>query len=170
MTFYLSSALSICISMVLLTSTAAASTKTRNANGIVGIWQTYDDKTKRKKAQVQITYNKKTQSYIGRIIKITPVKGYKPKTHCQKCPPPFTNQKINGMTVFWNLKAQKNKLGNFNGQYDGGYVLDPLSGKMYRFKTSISRNKRILKGRAYVGIAPMGRSQTWTRVDTLSTK
>lgn len=131
---------------------------------IEGLWQSYDDVTGNKKAIVKITYNKKTQSYVGRIVKVTPVVGYKPKVYCQNCPKPFTNKKIDGLTIIWNLKAEK-KSGKFKGAYDNGYIIDPLSGKIYRFKAQLSRNKKILKSRAYTGIALMGRSQNWMRVD-----
>lgn len=150
------------LSSVLLLSFVSSTVVAKEANDILGIWQSFDDKTGAKKGQVKISYNKKTNSYIGRIIKVTPAKGYTPKTHCQNCPKPFTNQKIEGMLVFWNLKLEKR--GNKVKGYDQGYLIDPLSGKIYRFKAAVSRNKKILQGRAYIGTALMGRSQTWVRV------
>lgn len=144
-------------------STVHAASKSEVKN-IEGVWQSYDDKTGYKKGQVEIKYDKKTKSYIGRIIKITPAPGYKPKTHCVNCPKPFTGQKIEGMMVIWSLKPQFKSNGKFTGQYDKGYLIDPTSGKVYRFKAAVSRNKKILKVRGYIGMALMGRNQTWTRV------
>lgn len=150
--------LSSVLLLICMSGTAAA----KDASDILGVWQTFDDKTGAPKAHVKISYNKKTDAYIGRIVKVTPVKGYTPKIYCQNCPKPFTNKKIDGMLVFWNLKLEKR--GSKVKGYDKGYLIDPLSGKIYRFKAGVSRNKKILKTRAYVGTALMGRSQTWVRV------
>lgn len=135
----------------------------KSVNDPSGVWQTYDHKTGNPKAHVRIAYNKKTQSYIGHIAKVTPAAGYTPKKYCQNCPKPFTNKKIDGLMVIWNLKAIKNSSGKITG-YDNGYILNPLNGKIYRLKLQVSKNDRILKTRAYKGVAMIGRSQTWKRV------
>lgn len=131
---------------------------------IEGVWQTFDDKTGHRKAHIKISYNKKTDSYVGRIIKITPAPGYTPQKYCDNCPKPFTGKPVKGMALIWNLKPQFKSNGKFTGQYDKGYLVDPNNGKTYRFKAAVSRNQKILKVRGYIGMALMGRSQTWTRV------
>lgn len=133
-------------------------------SAVEGVWQTFDDKTNHKKAQVEVKFDEKSKSYYGRIIKVTPVPGYTPKTHCQNCPAPFTGKKIEGILLFWNLKPVLASDGSFKGGFDNGYLIDPLSGKIYRFKAGVSKSGRIFKPRAYVGISVIGRTQTWTRI------
>lgn len=152
----------ILIGLTLLSNVSYAK---KLVSDIEGLWQSYDDVTGKKKGIVKISYNKKTQSYIGKIVKVTPATGYKPKVYCQNCPKPFTNKKIKGLTAVWNLKAEKSSNGSFKGTYDNGYIIDPLSGRIYRFKAQLSRNKKILKGRAYTGLVLMGRSQNWMRIE-----
>lgn len=151
-----------CSLIVTSITPASAKSKQLKADDILGVWQTYDDKTGNPKALIEIKYIPKTKSYIGRIKKVTPAAGYTPKKYCQNCPKPFTNKKIEGMMVFWNLKPRY-KNGKFK-DLDNGYLIDPLSGKIYRFKIQLSSNKRILKTRGYVGVALIGRSQTWRKV------
>ncbi|MEG0344607.1 MAG: DUF2147 domain-containing protein, partial [Acinetobacter sp.] len=47
--------------------------------------------------------------------------------------------------------------------YEGGKILDPNSGKIYSLKAKLSPNGKKLVLRGYVGIAVLGRSQTWIR-------
>lgn len=142
-----------------------AQAKSTNPDAILGAYQTYDDKTGNKKALVKVSYDKKTGTYFGRIKKITPAPGYKPKTHCQNCPKPFTGQKIEGMLLFWNLKPVNDSAGEFTGEYDGGYIIDPLNGKIYKIRAAKSATGRVFKFRAYVGISAIGRTQSWVKID-----
>lgn len=136
----------------------------KNANDIIGTWQSFDDKTNLKKGQVEFSYDKKSQSYIGRIIKVTPAPGYTPKKYCDACPKPFKGKKVEGLLVIWRLKADVDSKGEPTGSYSDGYLLDPVSGKIYRVKVDISPSSKTLKIRAHVGLTIIGRTQTWTRI------
>lgn len=142
---------------------SAKPNKTLQPDDIIGVWQSFDDKTGLKKGQVEFTYNKKTDSYIGRIIKVTPAPGYTPKEFCENCPKPFTGKKIEGLMVVWHLKPQKNGA-KFSGKYDDGYLLDPVTGKVYRFQTKLSASKKALSVRGHIGVKMIGRNQTWMRI------
>lgn len=125
---------------------------------IEGIWRTIDDKTGFAKALVKIEYMPK-YGYVGTIIKIIPRPDYTPKEFCVKCPQPFTDRKILGITPLWGLEA-KDPEGRL---YEGGFILDPLSGHIYRSKAKISADGRRLTMRGYIGISVLGRTQTWIR-------
>lgn len=137
-----------------------------NYDPIVGKWQTFDDRTGSKRAVIDITYNKKKGTYFGRLIKRNASKsdglGIKSRQTCYKCPAPFTDQKIDGMIIVWNLKKDK-KATSF--PYKGGFVIDPIRGRIYNLETELSKSGNALKGRAsLIGAKGIGRKQTWIRI------
>ncbi|WP_010113642.1 DUF2147 domain-containing protein [Acinetobacter sp. P8-3-8] len=126
------------------------------AEDISGLWQSIDDKTGAPKGIVRISKDA-DGTYMGTVTKVTPRVGYKPKEFCVDCPAPYTNKPIIGLNVIRGLKHK-------NGDnYEGGKILDPNSGKIYSLKAKLSPNGKKLVLRGYVGIAVLGRSQTWIR-------
>ncbi len=125
---------------------------------IEGNWRAIDDKTGFAKAIVKIERLKDGQ-VIGTIMRIIPRPDYIPKEVCQNCPKPFTNQKILGMTPLWGLTPEDQNA----YRYSGGFILDPLSGRIYRSKAKLSNDGRRLTMRGYVGVSVLGRTQTWIR-------
>ena len=47
--------------------------------------------------------------------------------------------------------------------YDGGEILDPADGKVYKSKLTVRDGGRKLDVRGYVGVPMLGRSQVWLR-------
>ncbi len=127
------------------------------AEDITGLWQTIDDKTGAPKGQVEI--RKENDTYVGKIVKITPRLGYTPKEICVDCPAPYTNKPILGLD---SLTGLKHSSGN---NYTGGRILDPNTGKVYNMKAKLSSNGKRLTLRGYVGLSALGRTQTWIRVE-----
>ena len=142
--------------LALLTGLVLSTSSLFAADDIAGTWRSIDDKTGFSKALIEI---KKSDNgvYQGKIIKILPRPGYTPKTHCQDCPAPYKGAPILGLTVLDGMK-QKNTT-----EYEGGTILDPLSGKIYKSKIKVSNNGKRLRMRGYVGVEVFGRSQTWIR-------
>ena len=126
------------------------------AEDISGLWQSIDDKTGAPKGIVRISKDA-DGTYMGTVTKVTPRVGYKPKEFCVDCPAPYTNKPIIGLNV---IRGLKHKDGD---NYEGGKILDPNSGKIYSLKAKLSPNGKKLVLRGYVGIAVLGRSQTWIR-------
>ncbi|OTG80047.1 DUF2147 domain-containing protein [Acinetobacter sp. ANC 4648] len=126
------------------------------AQDITGIWKNIDDKTGSSKAILEIR-KESNGSYTGKIIKITPRPGYTPKDICVDCPAPYTNKPILGLDVLKGLQFVK------EDEYNGGRILDPLTGKIYSMKAKLSTNGKRLQLRGYVGVSALGRSQTWIR-------
>ena len=129
-----------------------------HADPIVGIWRTIDDKTGFSKALVEIK-QQPDGTYDGTIIKVIPRPNYTPKELCQKCPAPFTDKPIVGLTLLWGLKKNADN----PNIYTGAQLIDPLSGKMYKGKVKVSGDGRQLILRGYVGVSVLGRSQIWIR-------
>lgn len=71
--------------------------------------------------------------------------------------PAKRSERILGMNILWGFTFSQ-------GQWVGGRIYDPDSGKTYRCKMWLkSADKLNLKG--YVGIPLFGRSEIWTRVE-----
>jgi uncharacterized protein (DUF2147 family) len=49
------------------------------------------------------------------------------------------------------------------GEYNGGDILDPDTGSIYRCKLRIEDQGRKLIVRGFIGFSLFGRTQTWTR-------
>ena len=127
------------------------------AEDITGLWQTIDDKTGAPKGLVEI--RKENDTYVGKIIKVTPRAGYTPKETCVNCPPPYTNKPIIGLDVVTGLKSTDGL------NYTSGRILDPNTGKVYNMKAKLSSNGKRLHLRGYLGISALGRNQIWIRVN-----
>ena len=143
--------------LALLTGLLFSTSTLFAADDISGVWRSIDDKTGFSKALIEIKKDGKGV-YTGKIIKILPRPGYTPKTHCQDCPAPYKNAPILGLTVLDGMKQSKKST-----EYEGGTILDPLSGKVYKSKIKVSSNGNRLRMRGYVGVEVFGRSQTWIR-------
>jgi uncharacterized protein (DUF2147 family) len=48
--------------------------------------------------------------------------------------------------------------------YEGGTILDPDTGKLYKASMSLDPEGSRLTVRGYIGLPIFGRSQNWTRV------
>lgn len=136
----------------------ASSSIFANSPDIVGTWRSIDDKTGFSKGIVEITKDEKG-IYTGRIIEIIPRPGYTPKTHCYKCPAPYTDKPILGLQVLNNIKVDPKK----PGEYHNGTILDPLSGKVYKSRIKLNSTGDRLTMRGFVGVEVIGRSQHWIR-------
>lgn len=121
---------------------------------IVDHWVTIDDKTNTPRSIVEL-YLKGDELY-GDIREIYYDEGEQRNAICEKCPKddPRFEQKILGMTIISGLKKNHK-----NGKWEGGEVLDPASGKVYRCSAWLEGNQ--LKLRGYIMF--LYRTQTWQR-------
>lgn len=123
------------------------------AQGIVGKWQTIDDETKKPKGVVEIVSSGGV--FQGRVIEL-----YEGSLNqCGGCTGAQKNAPIIGMTVVSGLKETG------EGQYEGGKVFDPKSGKTYSAKAKITNGGKSLELRGFVGVSLLGRTQTWKRLN-----
>ena len=124
------------------------------ADSPVGVWQTIDDHTGQPKALVQISQDA-DGSLSGKVIKgLGP--NDQPDRKCDKCTDYRKDQPMLGMTIINSMKQDGDK-------YDGGQILDPENGSIYKCQMHTADNGQKLIVRGYIGISLIGRSQTWNR-------
>lgn len=125
----------------------------------VGTWKTIDDATHQPKSIVQITENNgELQAKVVKVLNRTAEEiardGERPL--CKKCDGARANQPIEGMTIMWGVHQN-------GGVWDGGKILDPKSGKIYKVKLTVADAGQKLDVHGYIGFSLLGRSQTWER-------
>ena len=120
----------------------------------VGLWRTIDDKTGKEKSLVRIVEaNGELRATIEKLYR-EPHEEQNP--NCDKCPGDRKNKPVLGMTIMTGLK----KAGS---EYDGGEILDPANGKIYRCKMWTAEGGKKLNVRGFIGVSLLGRTQIWVR-------
>jgi len=133
---------------------ASAATSMAQAASPTGLWQTIDDKTGQPKALVQIV-----QDGDGILTgKILTGLGNNddPNRRCTACTDSRKDQLMKGMTIINGMKSD-------GDTWDGGQILDPENGKLYKCKMHLDDSGQKLVVRGYIGVSLLGRSQTWIR-------
>ncbi len=136
-----------------LTLLAAAGTALAQANP-VGLWRTIDDETKTEKSLVRITEAGGVLS--GKIEKVADPA--KQDATCDKCSDERKDKLVLGMTILRNAKADAQ-----GETWEGGEILDPNNGKVYRARLKPLDGGKKLEVRGYIG--PFFRNQQWIRVE-----
>lgn len=121
-----------------------------------GLWKTIDDDTKKEKSLVRITESNGV--FSGTIEKLLDP-ATKPDAVCDKCTDERKDQPVLGMTILRNLKQNADD----KAVYDGGDIVDPNNGKVYRTRLRPVEDGRKLEMRGYIG--PFYRTQVWLRVE-----
>lgn len=121
----------------------------------IGLWKTIDDETGKEKSYVRIS--EAGGVVTGKIEKLINPKEADPK--CDKCTDERKDQPVVGMTIIRNVKKDTDEL------WDGGDILDPNNGKVYKVRLKPEDGGKKLTVRGYIGMPMLGRSQTWIRVE-----
>jgi uncharacterized protein (DUF2147 family) len=119
-----------------------------------GLWKTIDDSTGQPSGLVRI--REVNGQYEGKVEKIFPKPGEEPNPKCEKCEGSRRNQPVIGMTILWGLTKQ-------GDEYQGGEILDPENGKVYRARMRFLESGKKLDVRGFIGFSLIGRSQIWIR-------
>lgn len=145
------------LSRTLITLAVMASASLASAQSSpVGSWHTVDDSTKEIKSLVVITESNGVLS--GRIEKLLR-KEADQNAVCDKCNDDRKGRKILGLEIIRGAKKTDGK-----DTWEGGNVLDPESGTLYSAKLTPIEGGRKLEMRGFLGMAFLGRTQTWIRV------
>ena len=120
----------------------------------VGLWKTIDDTDGSAKSEIRIVDNAGVVS--GKIEKILDPKS-KPGELCVECTDERKDQPILGMEILRGLKRTEGQ-----DVWEGGKVLDPKNGKIYRATVKPIEGGAKLQMRGYIGF--FYRTQTWIRV------
>jgi len=121
------------------------------AQTAIGKWKTIDDETGKAKSVVEI-YESNGKIY-GKVVEI--LDKSKENKVCEACEGAKKDKPIKGMVILEGLSKK-------GSSWEGGTILDPTSGKVYKCIISLE-NKDKLKLRGYVGISLLGRTQYWER-------
>jgi uncharacterized protein (DUF2147 family) len=123
-----------------------------------GLWKTVDDKTKKEKSLVRIV--EANGVYTGKIEKVIDPDAPKDAV-CKDCTDERKDQPVLGMTIIRNMKQSYGD----KTMFEGGDVLDPNNGKVYKAKLKLIDNGSKLEVRGYIGLPMIGRTQTWQRAE-----
>jgi uncharacterized protein (DUF2147 family) len=122
----------------------------------VGLWKTIDDATKKEKSLVRIVES--AGAFSGKIEKLLDPTA-KQDAVCDKCTDERKDKPILGMTIITGVKQSAADL------WDGGHILDPNDGKVYKVRLMPADGGKKLDVRGYIGAPMLGRTQTWLRVE-----
>jgi uncharacterized protein (DUF2147 family) len=118
----------------------------------VGLWKTTDDKTGKPRGLVRV-YEEKGK-YFGRVeASLDPAEA---KRVCSDCRDYRRNEPVIGMVIMREMRKDADG-------YNGGDILDPDTGAVYRCKFRMEDEGRKLVVRGFIGFSLFGRSQTWIR-------
>jgi len=121
-----------------------------------GVWKTIDDATGKEKSLVRIVESGGV--YSGKIEKLLDPSSPQDAT-CKDCKDERKDKPVLGMTIIRNVKAHADD----KTVFDGGDILDPNNGKVYRVRLRPFDDGKKLEVRGYLG--PFYRNQTWLRVE-----
>ena len=122
-----------------------------------GLWEQVDEKTG--KAESWFNIIEKDGVYTGTVVRMFQKPG-DPATEswrCTKCEGAEKDAPVLGLALIKGMKR--------NGlKYEGGTIMDPRDGTVYRALMNVSPDGKQLEVRGYLGVALLGRSQMWNRL------
>jgi uncharacterized protein (DUF2147 family) len=124
-----------------------------------GTWKQIDDVSGKAKSIIEITEsNGQLQAKVVKVMNLSPEEIARDGQHpiCRKCDGERKDKPIEGMTIMWGVSKD-------DDVWDGGKILDPKSGKIYKVKLKLADGGRKLDVHGYIGFALLGRSQIWER-------
>lgn len=132
------------------------------ANSIEGYWRSMDDRTGEPLSVIEFK-KQANNTYTGTIVhRYKSVRGTQLDT-CAKCPEPFKNKPLLGLQIIWNLESDPKK----PNYYINGKLVEPKTGNIYSGRGNLTSDGRKLYMRGYMGVAMLGRTQVWLRIQDL---
>ena len=122
----------------------------------IGMWRTIDDNTGEARSHVEILEEADgtLSGYIRHLTDET-----RRDALCEVCPEDHgKDQPVVGLQIIWGVTAHR------SGDWRGGNIMDPESGKIYRVRITPVEDGQKLEVRGFVGISLLGRTQTWERI------
>jgi uncharacterized protein (DUF2147 family) len=121
----------------------------------VGLWQSVDDATGKPRAEIRITEASGVLTgRIERSLLPTPAGAV---LLCTLCPDDRKDKPLIGMEIIRQMKA-----GSDAQTWEGGEILDPDKGKIFKLRLQLQEGGKKMQVRGYIG--PFFRNQTWIRL------
>ena len=127
----------------------------------VGSWQTVDDETGKPSAEIRIT-SKGNGELVGAVMKSLLPPSERDEANCANCTDDRKDQPKMGMEI---IRGAIQTTGS--QQWEGGTILDPNNGKLYKLRLMPLEGGTKLQVRGYIG--PFYRTQTWNRISSPTT-
>jgi uncharacterized protein (DUF2147 family) len=121
----------------------------------VGLWQSIDDATGKPRAEIRISEASGVLTgRIERSLLPTPVGAV---LLCTLCQDDRKDKPLIGMEVIRQMKA-----GSDAQTWEGGEILDPDKGKVFKLRLQLQEGGKKMQVRGYIGL--FFRNQTWVRL------
>jgi uncharacterized protein (DUF2147 family) len=120
----------------------------------VGLWQTISDTDGKVTSEVRIV---EAAGVLSGAVEKALVQSTEP--NCDQCTDDRKGKPKVGMQIIRDAKKVDGK-----DVWEGGNILDPNNGKIYKLKLTPVEGGKKLEVRGYIGTPLLGRTQTWVRV------
>lgn len=137
---------------LLLAASISSATADARLSSPVGLWEPLDTSGK---PQGLIRIFEVNGLYYGRIEPSSPTDDR--NARCTRCTDDRRGQRIIGLVLLRHLRPA-------NGEYVGGDILDPDTGRIYGCTVRLTDGGRRLIMHGFLGIPLLGSSRTWLRV------
>jgi uncharacterized protein (DUF2147 family) len=124
---------------------------------LAGLWQEYNDDTGNPEALIRIE-KLPDDSYQGKIEKLLPEAANNAAMRCNNCPGELRNQPLLNLRILSGLHRRD------ANTFEGGQIIDPDDGKIYRCNIRLLDDGNTIEVTGYLSFNWIGHSEIWRRV------